>query len=376
MPGQNPTEGGESVRDAITSLWRQPLARVLVALALLAAVVWFVAVTRGVWFIVVTAFVLAYLLHPLVRWSRRRFHVRWVGLVVSVLAVLAVLALFALLFFDLFEQLSRLPDQLPALIQQATTVTQHVPGLIQDAPLPQSVKLALSNAYGSAHAQVRQWASHFLDQFATYVTGGGLFHTLRLLVGDVVRLLGLLALTAYLLADFQRVTRSFRLAAPEPYQDTVADVIDKFEHAVGGYFRGQLIVAGIVGAVTGVGLALLGVPLALSLGFLGGLFDLVPYLGPIIAITPALLLAAPLGWWTVIGVLIVYTVANQLEGHVLEPLVLGRTVRLHPTTVVIALLLGLHFAGVLGALLAVPLMGFAKLLFDAYYRNSRFYREG
>jgi predicted PurR-regulated permease PerM len=364
------------VRDAIESLWRHPLTRVVVALVLLAGAAWFVIATRGVWFIVVTAFVLAYLLHPLVRWSRRRFHVRWIGLVVSVLAVLGVLALFALLFFDLFEQLSGLPQELPRLVQQATSVTQHVPALIQDAPLPSSLKVPLGHAYGSLQTQVSQWARQLLDQFATYVTGGGLFHTLRALVGDVVRLLGLLALTAYLLADFQRVTRSLRLAAPEPYQATVGDVIDKFEHAVGGYFRGQLIVAGIVGAVTGLGLAVLGVPLALSLGFLGGLFDLVPYLGPVIAITPALLLAAPLGWWTVIGVLIVYTFANQLEGHVLEPLVLGRTVRLHPTTVVIALLLGLHFGGVLGALLAVPLMGFAKLLVDEYYRKSRFYREG
>ena len=364
------------MRDAFQSLWKNPLVRVLTALLVLAAVVAFLIETRGVWFIVVTAFVLAYLLHPLVSWSRRRFHVRWIGLLVSVLAVLVVLGGLALLFYDLFRQLSGVPDQLPGLIQQATTVTQHVPALIQNAPLPASIKSTLSNAYGSLHTQISQWASSFLDRFATYVTGGGLFHTVRTILGDFVKVLGLLALTAYLLADFQRISRSLQLAAPEPYQPLIVDVIDKFEHAVGGYFRGQLIVAGIVGAVTGAGLAILGVPLALSLGFLGGLFDLVPYLGPVIAITPALLLAAPLGWWTVIGVVIVYTVANQLEGHVLEPLVLGRTVRLHPTTVVVALLLGLHFAGVLGALLAVPLMGFAKLLFEAYYRNSRFYREG
>ena len=364
------------MRDAFQSMWRNPLVRVLTGLLVLALFLWFVFATRGVWFIVIAAFVLAYLLHPLVRWSRRRFHVRWIGLGVSVLAVLVVLGGFALLFYDLFKQLSTLPDQLPGLIQQATSVSQRVPNLIQSAPVPSSLKATLSNAYGSLHTQASQWASHFLDQFAKYVTGGGLFRTVKTIVGDFVRMLGLLALTAYLLADFQRVSRSLQLAAPEPYQPFIADLIGKFEHAVGGYFRGQLIVAAIVGAVTGVGLAILGVPLALSLGFLGGLFDLVPYLGPVIAVTPALLLAAPLGWWTLLGVLIVFTIANQLEGHVLEPLVLGRTVRLHPTTVVVALLLGLHFAGVLGALLAVPLMGFAKLLFDEYYRNSRFYREG
>ncbi len=364
------------MRDAFATLWRNPLVKVLAALVALAVLAWFLFVTRAVWFIVVTAFVLAYLLYPVVAWSRGRFRARWVGMVVSVLAVLVVAGAFGLLFYDLFRQLSRLPDELPGLIQRATTVTQSVPGVIQQAPLPPAVKSALSGAYGTVRAQLSHWASRFLEAFATFVTGGGLFHTVRTIVGDLVRLLGLLALSVYLLADFPRIVRSLRLVAPRPYQPLIADLIAKFEHAVGGYFRGQLIVAAIVGALTGVGLMVLHVPLALSLAFLGGLFDLVPYLGPIVAVTPALLLAAPGGWWTLLGVVAVYTVAIQLESHVLGPLVLSRTVKLHPTTVVVALLLGLRLGGALGALLAVPLMGFVKLLFTEYYLKSRFYREG
>jgi len=364
------------MRDAFTRLWRNALVRVVVALVLAAAAIWFLYVTRGVWFVAVVAFVFAYLLHPLVSWSSRRFHTRWIGFVVSVLLVFVVLGGFGLLFYRLFEQLSNLPSQLPDLIQHAKSVSQNVPGAILGAHLPASMKSTLVQAYDRLHGQLNSWASGFLDHFARYVTGGGLFKTLRSIVGDFVRLLALLALTAYLLADFSRVSRSFKLAVPRPYQPFLAGVIDKFEQAVGGYFRGQIVVATVVGAVIGIGLTILGVPLALSLAFLGGLFDLVPYLGPIISIAPALLLAAPMGLWTVVGVLVVYSIANQLESHVLEPLVLGRTSRLHPTTVVIVLLLGLHFGGVLGALLAVPLAGFVKLLLVEYYFNSRFYDEG
>lgn len=319
---------------------------------------------------------LAYLLHPLVAWSGQRFHTRWIGLVVSVLVVVVVLSGFGLLFYRLFQQLSRLPTELPNLIQQARSVTESVPSFINSTGLPSSLKSALYGAYDNLHTQLNTWVSSFLDHFAKYVTGGGLFKTLRSIVGDFVRLLALLALTIYLLADFRRVSTSFRMAVPKPYQPFLGDIIDRFEQAVGGYFRGQLVVATAVGTVIGAGLAILGVPLALSLAFLGGVFDLVPYLGPIISITSALLLAAPMGWWTVIGVLIVYTIANQLESHVLEPLVLGRSSRLHPTTVIIALLLGLHFGGVVGALLAVPLAGFLKLLLIEYYFNSRLYDDG
>ena len=364
------------VRDAFTSLFKNALVRVAVAVVLGAAAFWFLYVTRGVWLLVVTAFVLAYLLHPLVAWSRKRFHTRWIGFVVSVLVVLVVIGGFGVLFYRLFEQLTGVPKQLPDLIQQAKSVTQHVPSAIGRTGLPTSYKSALYSAYNQLHAHLNSWVSDFLDHFAKYVTGGGLFQTVRSIIGDFVRLLALLALTVYLLADFLRVSRSFRLAFPKPYQPFVGDVVNRFEQAVGGYFRGQLVVATGVGTVIGVGLSVLGVPLALSLAFLGGVFDLVPYLGPIISITPALLLAAPMGWWTVVGVLVVYTIANQLESHVLEPLVLGRTSRLHPATVIIALLLGLHFGGVVGALLAVPLAGFAKLLLEDFYFKSRFYDEG
>ena len=106
------------------------------------------------------------------------------------------------------------------------------------------------------------------------------------------------------------------------------------------------------------------------------MFNLVPYLGVVVSTLPALLLALSGGWWQVLGVLAVVTAANQLETHILSPLVLGRSTKLHPAVVIIAILIGASLSGIWGALIAVPLAAFAKLLYEDYYQTSRFYENG
>ncbi len=107
-------------------------------------------------------------------------------------------------------------------------------------------------------------------------------------------------------------------------------------------------------------------PLALSLGFLAGLFNLVSYLGVIISTLPALLLAAGVGGWQVLGVLGVVA-ANQLETYILSPIILSRSTQLHPAAIIIAILIGASLRGIVGALVAVPLVAFLKLLYEDYY---------
>jgi predicted PurR-regulated permease PerM len=112
------------------------------------------------------------------------------------------------------------------------------------------------------------------------------------------------------------------------------------------------------------------------LGFLAGVFNLVPYLGVVIAITPSLLLALSQGWGQVLGVLVVFVAANQFEAHLLSPLVLARATQLHPATVIVAILLGASLLGLWGAVLAVPAAAFLKLVYSDYYLTSCLYKEG
>jgi predicted PurR-regulated permease PerM len=136
---------------------------------------------------------------------------------------------------------------------------------------------------------------------------------------------------------------------------------------VGGFFRGQLILATAVGVLTWLGFLLLGIPLALPLGFLTGVGNLIPFFGPLLAGVPAILLAVTKGGWSVLGALAVLIDVQQLDTYLLSPLVFARTTPLHPVSVILAVFIGFSLFGVWGRLLAVPAAALVKLIYTRYY---------
>lgn len=177
------------------------------------------------------------------------------------------------------------------------------------------------------------------------------FTTLEVLSGF---LLALVALFFYL-KDRGRIFRFFVELAPSTWRDDVSVVGHRMWDTLGGYFRGQLVVAAVDAFFIGLGLVLLGVPLALPLAllvFFGGLF---PIVGAFTAGALAVLVAlADSGLGTALAVLALNVVVQQVEGNLLEPLVVGRATKLHPLAVLASLAAGGVTLGILGAFLAVP----------------------
>jgi len=116
--------------------------------------------------------------------------------------------------------------------------------------------------------------------------------------------------------------------------------------------------------------------MAAALGFIAGLFNLVPYLGVVVSLVPTVLLAFTVSGWTVVGALVVFLVANQLEANLFSPYILGRATELHPITVVLSILTGATLFGLWGAMLAVPTVAFTKVLYTDYYLPSRCHEQG
>ena len=139
---------------------------------------------------------------------------------------------------------------------------------------------------------------------------------------------------------------------------------------LGGYLRGQLVMAATIGAIAGLGCWLLGLPYALVLGVLAGLFELVPMFGPILSAVPAVLVALFLPFPTVLWVALFFFAVQQVESNILGPRITGHAVGLHPLGALFALLAGLQLAGVLGALFAVPVAGILWVLVAAAYRGG------
>ena len=142
---------------------------------------------------------------------------------------------------------------------------------------------------------------------------------------------------------------------PVRHQERVWRVARSIHESIGAWARGQLAIALIFGALMGVGLKLIGVPYAPSLGVIAGILEVVPYVGGFITVVLAVLSAATVGVPQVIAVLILYVVLVNVESHVLAPLLYGKALGLPPVAILLALLAGVELLGILGALLAIPL---------------------
>jgi predicted PurR-regulated permease PerM len=142
---------------------------------------------------------------------------------------------------------------------------------------------------------------------------------------------------------------------PARHQQRVWRIARNIHESIGAWARGQLAIALIFGALMGVGLKLIGVPYAPSLGVIAGILEVVPYVGGFITVILAVLSAATVGVPQVIAVVVLYVVLVNLESHVLAPLLYGKALGLPPVAILLALLAGVELLGILGALLAIPL---------------------
>lgn len=178
-----------------------------------------------------------------------------------------------------------------------------------------------------------------------------------------------LVISFYLVLDGPTIRRRSLALVPAQHRDKALFLEENVAHVLGGYLRGQLVMAASIGVLAGLGCWLLGLPYAVVLGVLAALFELVPMFGPILSAVPAVLVALFLPFPTVLWVVLFFFVIQQIESNILGPRITGHAVGLHPLGALFALLAGFQLAGVLGGLFAVPVAGILWVLAGAGYRN-------
>jgi predicted PurR-regulated permease PerM len=170
------------------------------------------------------------------------------------------------------------------------------------------------------------------------------------------------------------VDRFYRLL-PEQSQPRWRKVGDEIYRTVGGYVTGNLLISLIAGGLTTIVLLILGVPYAVALGLIVAILDLIPLAGATIAAIligiVAFLHSIPAG----IIVVVFFIVYQQVENHVLQPVVYGRTVQLSPLAVLISILIGAELAGILGALAAIPVAGSIQVVVNDWLEHHREHPE-
>jgi predicted PurR-regulated permease PerM len=333
-------------------------------------------VFRDIFWPLLLALGLAYLLDPIVTWLARHRVPRSIGvLITGLLFVLTVTLILLFVVPAVGEQLQRLVERLPgyweSLRQTAIPLLSwaeaEFPAPIQD--LPDTIIRTL-----------RENIPQVATQAGKIVTG--LFGNILDIVLLVLSLAFVLVFTFYLLRDFPSIKAAAFELVPVPYREVTRARLEEVDDVVAGFVRGQLTIALIVAILNSTGLTLLGVPMGLLIGLGAGLGNLVPYMSIVIGLVPALLLS-----WLEQGSLVrllavagLFTGVQMLEGTVLSPRILGRSVNLHPVWVLLAVIAGGNLFGFFGMLLAVPVAGaiqvFARHWLAAYQTSSLYRGSG
>ena len=189
---------------------------------------------------------------------------------------------------------------------------------------------------------------------ATSNVAGAILLTMFDLHGVMLGIVAILALSYYLLVESPSLFDEFLRLFPRAYRPRIQLAAEEITTKVSSWLIMQGLLALLIGATTGIALWLMGVPYASVLGLIAAIGELVPYVGPLIAAVPALVIASSSSWQLVLGVAVFFVLQQQLENHVLVPKLMGERVGLSAAGVIIALLLGASLLGVLGAILAIP----------------------
>jgi predicted PurR-regulated permease PerM len=198
-------------------------------------------------------------------------------------------------------------------------------------------------------------------------------------VSGLVWIVLVLLVSFYLLKDAPGFRQFIHDALPVGYQPDMRRLAGEVNAVLSAYLRGQLMLSLVVGLVTGIALAIVGVRNALLLGVVAGALEVIPSLGPVLASVPAIAIALFQGsanldienHWFALLVIGLYLVIQQLESHLLAPRIIGSSVNLHPVVVIFAALSGASIAGLLGVFLAVPVVAVGRIVAVYVYQKLR-----
>lgn len=296
------------------------------------------------------ALIITYLLEPLVGILTARKVPRGVAIIVIYCAFILFTAVAVLNAIPMVNrQVAQLGHHLPALIAQADHWLDELTRRKQY--LPEAVRKGIETALQQSEQHLTQYAAGVLTMLSGTVNVLFIAFTIPFLA-------------FYMLKDAKAIGRGIVQLSPERYRNDVRRTLQGIDQTLGSYVRGQLLVMLAVGVLTYAGLLVVHMPYAFLLALFLALSDLIPYIGPVIGAAPAVLLALALSPQMALKVIVVIVIVQQVEGNLLSPQIMGRSLKLHPMAIVAALLVGGEVGGMLGLLVAVPALAVCKVVWQ------------
>lgn len=306
------------------------------------------AVLSAVIYPFLASLIVCYILEPIVDLLTKRrvprtasiLLIYFVFLLIAVVAVLNAVPIIS-------RQVTQLIDNFPTLMTQ---VNHWIDAMNRHKQyLPDTVRVGMENVL--THVE-----KSFTGSFAR------VFALLSGAVSTIFIAFVIPFLVFYMLKDARAIGHGLVRLAPPAQQPQIAALIHNVHRTLGNYIRGQLLVMLSVGILVFVGYLVIGMPYALLLALTLACADIVPYLGPFIGAAPAVVLALAISPAMVLKVIIVNLIVQQCEGNLISPQIMGKSLHLHPMAIVASLLIGGEIGGILGLIMAVPMLAVMNVI--------------
>lgn len=310
------------------------------------------------------AIVVAAALAPIIDSAEKLRLPRWLAVIVVYLGLIGLLTGAGVLIGPtVAEQIQRLIRRLPGYLEVVRSLIEN-----------------LAIRFGLTDPETVSPVSQLLNPQA--LTGWVIRSSQQLLVrsysvtrgilGGFFTLILALLLSGYMLSGSEKLIQGLVSLFPYPWNERLEAQVEPVTHRMGGYIQGRVLVSGILGIVITAGLGVLGLSeFALGLGVIAGFTNLIPFLGPILGAVPALIVAVGHGGLTFFWVLLLFVIIQNVETYVLDPLLVGNSVKVHPLYQLLAVLGGTQVLGIIGALIVPPWVAGAAVLLENLYLKPK-----
>lgn len=299
--------------------------------------------------------VIAWLFDPLVTWLNRKGVNRILGTVFVFLSFIAILVLLGFLI-------------VPSLTSQVNDIAASIPTWLNEmkngidrffASLSNMSGYDLTSTKLQIFEAMNQWGMGIANNLPDLSV-----NILSSLISGGVNIVFGFIIGFYMLFDFHNVRKHLLTLLPKKYHKDAINFTDRLNKILRSFVQGTLMIAGILFVFQSIGLTIAGLKAPLFFGLFCAITNIIPYIGPWIGGVPVVLIGFSMDPMTGILSLVSVLVAQTLESYFLQPIVMGKTMKLHPVTIMIGLLLFGHYFGIIGMILATPVISTAKLIFQ------------
>jgi len=303
----------------------------------------------------VVAFALTPLVSMLTRWLPRILSIT----IAYILGFALVFGLLSLLIFTAASQVTDLARTLPDKAHQIKHLEPQIVRVL--GPVGVTKK-----KFNSAQQRITGQLQNIGE-----ATARDSISIVSTVLGTIIDIILVLILSIYLTANGARIGVRLRQEAPNAQRRHIVLLIDIVNQVVGGYIRGQLLLALLIGTLVGVGMAILKVPYPVLLGVLAFFMEFIPVIGVLVSGSVCVVIALFQGWITALIVLGYFVFVHVVEGEVVGPRIMARAVGIHPATAIVALVAGTELFGIWGALFGAPLAGLVQAIGTAAWKEFR-----